>query len=222
VTVPPSISRVRVRYAETDQMGVVYYANYFVWFEVGRTDLLRAAGWSYREMETEGFQLPVIEAHCVYRQPAKYDDELDIRTSGASVSPVRVQFTYEIVRTSDQATIATGTTVHATLDRNGRPCRLPDRVRHILTASASEADAAPRRPVGDTREHNHASASAAGADAAPRRPVRDTREHNHASASAAGADAAPRRPVGDTREHNHASASARGGGAPRESNECAH
>ena len=114
-------------------MGVVYYANYFVWFEVGRTDLLRAAGWSYREMEEEGFQLPVIEAQCAYRAPARYDDELEIRTSGASVSPVRVQFAYEIVRSTDRTTIATGSTVHATLDRSGRPCRLPERVKSVLS-----------------------------------------------------------------------------------------
>jgi acyl-CoA thioester hydrolase len=134
VTIAPSISRVRVRYAETDQMGVVYYANYFVWFEVGRTDLLRGAGWSYREMEAEGFQLPVIEAQCLYRTSARYDDELDIRTSATSLSPVRLQFKYEIVRAADQATIATGTTVHATLDRQGRPCRLPARVKEWLMA----------------------------------------------------------------------------------------
>jgi len=132
VSKPPCTSRVRVRYAETDQMGVVYYANYFVWFEVGRTDLLRAAGWTYREMEAEGFQLPVIEAHCTYRESAKYDDELEIRTTGATLSPVRVQFAYEVVRSADQATIASGTTVHATLDRTGRPCRLPERVKSIL------------------------------------------------------------------------------------------
>ena len=126
-------SRIRVRYAETDQMGVVYYANYFVWFEVGRTDLLRTAGWSYREMEAEGFQLPVIEARCTYRESAKYDDELDVRTSGASLSPVRVQFAYDVVRVADGVTIATGTTVHAALDRNGRPCRLPERVKNVLS-----------------------------------------------------------------------------------------
>ena len=73
MTSPRSTSRVRVRYAETDKMGVVYYANYFVWFEVGRTDLLRGAGWTYREMEVDGISLPVIEAHCDYRQPARYD-----------------------------------------------------------------------------------------------------------------------------------------------------
>jgi len=122
-----------VRYAETDKMGVVYYANYFVWFEVGRTDLLRHAGWSYRDMETDGYALPVIEAHCTYRESAEYDDELEVRTTGAMLSPVRVQFTYEIVRSVDEATLATGTTVHATLDREGRPCRLPERVRAVLS-----------------------------------------------------------------------------------------
>ena len=124
-----SVSRVRVRYAETDQMGVVYYANYFVWFEVARTDLLREAGWSYRDMEIDGFSLPVIDAQCAYRQPARYDDALDVRTSGVLLSAVRVRFTYEVVRAADQATLATGATVHATLGRNGRPCRLPTRVR---------------------------------------------------------------------------------------------
>jgi acyl-CoA thioester hydrolase len=122
-----------VRYAETDQMGVVYYANYFVWFEVGRTDLLRHAGWSYRDMETDGYALPVIEAHCAYRESAKYDDELEVRTTGELISPVRVQFAYEIVRSADEATLATGTTVHAALDRAGRPCRLPERVRAVLS-----------------------------------------------------------------------------------------
>jgi len=129
----PSISRVRVRYAETDQMGVVYYANYFVWFEVGRTDLLRAAGWNYRDMEIEGFGLPVIDAQCTYRQSAKYDDEIEVRTTGEMLSPVRVKFSYEVVRPADAAVLATGTTVHATLDRTGRPCRVPDRVRSVLS-----------------------------------------------------------------------------------------
>ena len=133
MTAPQSISRVRVRYAETDRMGVVYYANYFVWFEVGRTDLLRESGWSYREMEVDGYSLPVIDAQCAYRAPAKYDDDIEVRTAGAMMSPVRVRFTYEVVRGSDRATLATGSTVHATLDRRGRPCRLPDRVRTLFS-----------------------------------------------------------------------------------------
>jgi len=124
---------VRVRYAETDQMGIVYYANYFVWFEVGRTDLLRSSGWSYREMEQDGVSLPVIESHCAYRQPARYDDELEVRTTGSVVSPVRIRFDYEVVRPADGATLVTGFTVHATLDRTGRPCRLPARARELFT-----------------------------------------------------------------------------------------
>ena len=127
-----STSRVRVRYAETDAMGVVYYANYLLWFEVGRTDLLRGAGWSYREMEADGYLLPVLEAHCEYRQPARYDDELDVKTTGTLVSPVRVKFVYDVVRSADDVRLATGYTVHASIDRGGRPCRLPDRVRELL------------------------------------------------------------------------------------------
>jgi acyl-CoA thioester hydrolase len=133
LTGQPSVSRVRVRYAETDQMGVVYHANYFVWFEVGRTDLLRSAGWTYREMEAGGVSLPVIEAHCDYKQPARYDDDLEIRTAGTLVSPVRVAFSYEVVRPTDSRTVATGRTLHASIDRSGRPCRLPDRVKGFFT-----------------------------------------------------------------------------------------
>jgi len=133
VSVRPSVTTLRVRYAETDRMGVVYYANYLVWFEVGRTDLLRRTGWSYREMEKDGVSLPVIESHCAYRQPARYDDELEVRTTGSVVSPVRVRFDYEVVRPADSATLVTGFTVHATLDRSGRPCRLPARARELFT-----------------------------------------------------------------------------------------
>ena len=122
-----------MRYAETDTMGVVYYANYLVWFEVARTDLLRDAGWSYRDMESDGDLLPVLEANCVYRQPARYDDELDVRTTGELLSPVRVKFVYDVVRPADDTVLATGYTVHAAVDRGGRPCRLPDRVRELLT-----------------------------------------------------------------------------------------
>lgn len=125
-------SIVRVRYAETDQMGVVYYANYLVWFEIGRTDWLRETGWSYREIESDGLMLPVIEAHCEYRQGAKYDDELEIRTRAHLKSPVRIQFDYHIVRRSDETAIAEGFTVHAALDRQGRPVRLPARVKDLL------------------------------------------------------------------------------------------
>jgi len=113
-------------------MGVVYYANYFVWFEVGRTELLRSLGWSYREMEADGVGLPVIEAHCDYRQPARYDDELEIRTKGELISAVRVAFEYEVVRRCDDVITAIGRTVHAAVNNGGKPCRLPERVRALL------------------------------------------------------------------------------------------
>jgi acyl-CoA thioester hydrolase len=125
-------STVRVRYAETDKMGVVYHSNYFVWFEIGRTDWLRDTGWTYREMEADGIQLPVIEAHCEYRQGARYDDDVEIRTSAKKLSPVRIQFAYEAIRRADGALLATGHTVHATIDRDGRPVRMPERVKDLF------------------------------------------------------------------------------------------
>jgi acyl-CoA thioester hydrolase len=129
---PASVSKVRVRYAETDKMGVVYYANYLVWFEVGRADLLRSLGWTYREMELAGVSLPVIEAHCVYQRPARYDDEIEIRTTGRLLSPVRMEFDYDVIRIQDGTVAATGKTTHAALDASGRPCRLPERVREVF------------------------------------------------------------------------------------------
>jgi acyl-CoA thioester hydrolase len=123
-----SVTTLRVRYAETDAMGVAYYANYFVWFEVARADWLRALAWSYREMEAQGVFLPVIECHCAYRRPARYDDEIEVRTAGRLTSPVRMVFTYEIVIRGQAAPCAVGRTEHASVDGRGRPCRLPARV----------------------------------------------------------------------------------------------
>ena len=127
-----AVTRVRVRYAETDQMGVVYYANYLVWFEVGRTELLRTLGWSYREMEQAGIALPVIEAACAYHRPARYDDELEIRTLGTLVSAVRMQFDYTILRTPADDLIVSGRTLHAAVNAQGRPARLPARVTDLF------------------------------------------------------------------------------------------
>jgi len=123
---------VRVRYAETDKMGVVYYANYLVWFEIGRTDWLRETGWTYRLMEEEGFGLPVIEAHCAYQTSARYDDDVEIRTRARLVSAVRLAFDYDVVRRADGQALASGYTVHATVDRSGRPTRLPTRVKELV------------------------------------------------------------------------------------------
>ena len=129
---PSSTSTLRVRYAETDKMGVAYYANYFVWFEVGRADLLRSLGWTYREMEHAGVMLPVIEAHCDYRRSARYDDELKVKTAGRMLSPVRMEFIYEVWRAADDVLTASGRTLHAALDPSGKPCRLPERIRQVF------------------------------------------------------------------------------------------
>ena len=123
---------VRVRYADTDKMGVAYYANYLVWFEVGRTEWLRAQGVSYRDIELDGIVLPVIEARCEFRLPLRYDDEAEIRTRAALVTPVRVQFHYTVVRHHDAAVSARGFTVHAATDMTGRPKRLPASVRRLF------------------------------------------------------------------------------------------
>ncbi len=125
-----SVSDVRVRYAETDQMRVAYHANYFVWFEVARTDWLRSCGVTYRDLEAEGFFLPVIDARCEYRAAARYDDALRITATARLVSPVRVAFDYEV--TGPTALIAVGHTVHATLGRDGRPVRVPARIEELL------------------------------------------------------------------------------------------
>jgi acyl-CoA thioester hydrolase len=130
--VPRSITTLRVRYAETDKMGVVYYANFLVWFEVARTDLLRSLGWTYREMELAGVSLPVIEAHCEYQRPARYDDEIEVRTEGQMVSAARMKFSYTVVRREDAVVSAAGYTVHAAVNPEGRPCRLPERVRQAF------------------------------------------------------------------------------------------
>jgi len=128
-----SAALVRVRYAEVDKMGYAYYANYLAWFEVGRCEWLRAQGTTYRSMEDEdASMLPVIEAHCEYRVPARYDDELEIRATGRMLTPVRIRFEYEVVRRGDGVTIAAGHTVHAATDLAGRPRRLPARVRVLF------------------------------------------------------------------------------------------
>jgi len=143
-TGPTSRSPVRVRYAETDQMGVVYYANYFVWFEIGRTDLLRTLGSTYRQLEAEGLSLPVIEASCQYAAPCLYDEELVVVTRGRLLSPIRVAFSYAVER-ADGAIAARGRTEHAALGRDGRPHRLPAFLREALTAADASAPPGPSR-----------------------------------------------------------------------------
>lgn len=128
---PAWVSPVRVRYAETDQMGVAYHGNYFAWFEVGRADLLRSQGVTYKELEAQDLRLPVIEAQARFVRPALYDDMLEIRTQVAALSGARVTFAYE-VRRGDDGVLATGTTSHAAVDGRGRPRRLPELLRRLL------------------------------------------------------------------------------------------
>jgi acyl-CoA thioester hydrolase len=127
-----SHTTIRVRYAETDQMQVVYYANYFVWFEVGRGELLRSLGSTYRALEESGFLLPVIRADCRYRRPARYDDELTIRTQVRLLSAARLRFDYEVHRRADQVLTATGCTTHAVINQKGKPTALPVQIREVL------------------------------------------------------------------------------------------
>ncbi|HEU0122831.1 MAG TPA: thioesterase family protein [Bryobacteraceae bacterium] len=121
-------ARVRVRYAETDQMGVVYHANYIVWMEVGRVEFCRASGLSYRDMEQEGeLHLAVIEAGCRYIAPARYDDEIDIETCIEKATPRGVHFTYVMRHVETGQKLAEGFSRHLFLGRDLKPIRLPER-----------------------------------------------------------------------------------------------
>jgi acyl-CoA thioester hydrolase len=139
---------VRVRYAETDQMGVVYHANYFVWFEVGRVELFRALGVEYKRMELDDdCFITVAEAHCRYRHPAKYDDLLRVRTRIAEAKNRVVRFSYELFREADNHLLATGTTVHVICGANGRPKMLPEKYRPLFLPPNPETAAASQRGV---------------------------------------------------------------------------
>ncbi|HLK67820.1 MAG TPA: thioesterase family protein [Bryobacteraceae bacterium] len=123
---PCAETRLRVRYAETDQMGVVYYANYLVWMEVGRVELCRACGFNYRDMEQEdGVLLAVAEANCRYAAPARYDDEIIVKTWIDLAGDRMVTFAYEMRLASDDRKLATGFTRHIFLTRELRRTRLP-------------------------------------------------------------------------------------------------
>jgi acyl-CoA thioester hydrolase len=127
-----TVTRVRVRYAETDKMGVVYYANYLVWFEVARCEWFRETGFTYEGLEASGTILPVIEAHCEYERPARYDNEIEIRTRAQLLSPVRLRFDYELTRRGEPLPLAAGHTVHAAIDAEGHVRRLPREVRSLF------------------------------------------------------------------------------------------
>jgi len=123
--IPPHRTEIRVTYAETDAMGIVYYANYLRWFEMGRTELIRSLGISYKELEEEGIHLPVSEVFCKYLVSAKYDDLLTIETSVDFLGRASIQFQYRIFRKEDGKELVTGKTLHAFLDREGKIVKVP-------------------------------------------------------------------------------------------------
>jgi len=141
----------RVRYAETDKMGVVYHANYLVWFEIGRTEFCRARGFSYREMEeNENSFLVVAESYCRYKAPAYYDDELVVRTRITELRRRSLRFGYEILRVADGTVIAEGETGHVVTDGNGRVRSLPAAFAELLLSPPNEPEIADENLVPET------------------------------------------------------------------------
>jgi acyl-CoA thioester hydrolase len=124
---------VRVRYQETDQMGIVYYSNYFVYFEMGRIEFLRSVGISYAELEKENVFLAVADAHCKYRSPAVFDDLLVIKTCISMMKLARIEFSYEIRRVNEETLIAEGSTLLACLGANKKPMAIPEKIRDALS-----------------------------------------------------------------------------------------
>jgi acyl-CoA thioester hydrolase len=125
---------VRVTYADTDQMGVVYYANYLVWFEMVRTEYFRARGIIYKRLEDEDkIYLPVVEAHCSYKAPARYDELITIKTWLGEIGRCRLTFEYEISR--DQKVLTTGHTKHVFVDSRTKPIEIPDKIRKVFEIS---------------------------------------------------------------------------------------
>ncbi|HWH59020.1 MAG TPA: thioesterase family protein [Terriglobales bacterium] len=124
---------IRVRYAETDQMGVVYHANHFVWFEVGRVEFFRQLGFSYKDMEQQyGCHIAVVDARCRYKAPARYDDEVVVRTQLKNARESMVHFGYELVRAADGLLLAEGETMHVVIDREMKKTPIPEKYMRIF------------------------------------------------------------------------------------------
>lgn len=131
---------IRVRYAETDQMGVVYYGNYFTWFEIGRVELCRQLGFEYKQMELEDDSFIVVaEASCRYKRPARFDDLLTIRTRILESQRRTVRFGYQILSQASGELMATGETLHVICDRQGRPKALPEKYRKFFPMAPAGA-----------------------------------------------------------------------------------
>lgn len=117
-------TKIKVRYAETDQMGVVHHSRYYPWFEVGRTELFASGGKTYGDMEKEGVMMPLVETRCRYIIPARYEDELIIKTKVASLSGVKIEFEYDVIRQNDGVLLAKGYTLMAFTDLSFKPVNL--------------------------------------------------------------------------------------------------
>ncbi len=127
-----------MRYAETDQMGVVYHSNYFIWFEIGRVELLRQMGFTYRDMEQQDqCFIAVVDARCRFKAPARYDDEVLVRTSLKNVRNSYIQFGYEAIRVSDGQMLAEGETTHIVTDASLTKCALPDKYQAAFKRAVS-------------------------------------------------------------------------------------
>jgi len=134
-------TRLRVRYAETDQMGVVYHSNHFIWFEVGRVELLRQLGFSYRDMESnDNCFFAVAEAKCRYRAPVRYDEEVLVRTQLLNVRESVVHFGYELRRAEDGSLIAEGETTHIVTDAAMKIVAIPDKYVKVFRAAVGKQD----------------------------------------------------------------------------------
>ena len=128
-----SETRIRVRYAETDQMGVVYHANHFIWFEVGRVELLRQLGFSYRDMEkNDGCLIAVADARCRYKAPALYDDEIIVRTHIKNIRNSLIHFGYELLRANDGTLLAEGETTHIVTDPQLNVIAIPEKYMSVF------------------------------------------------------------------------------------------
>ena len=131
--VPVHEIRVRVRYADTDTMHVVYYANFFVWFESGRIELLRSRGIVYRDIEALGIFFPVVEAHANYKAPARFDDELFVRTRITKIGETSMRFENEVYKLPQMELLCTGHTVHVVVGKDGKSMRVPEELRAKLS-----------------------------------------------------------------------------------------
>jgi len=134
-------TRVRVRYAETDQMGVAYHSNFLIWFEVGRVELLRQIGFDYRDMERQdGCYIAVVDARCRYKSPARYDDELLVRTHLTNVRGSLIHFRYDVLRATDSTLLAEGETVHIVTDADMKRRTLPEKYATAFHAAVEKSN----------------------------------------------------------------------------------